>query len=139
LINDVSKEEQVKNLAFLDDRDTRVLRKAVRSEGVTFFHYTKFDTVVTSLLIIQSLEKLYRLGYVSKRKISPEQMFNLYGIEIEEKEINRKNQLYLYESLVKEKFIVEALESQLTQPNLPSSEQEKVRKKLNLFLLNQNR
>lgn len=59
------------------------------------------------------LETLVKKGFLTKKKISPELSFSLFGLPIEMSAKNRKNPLYQYEPKVEKTKIIDFLQAQL--------------------------
>ena len=77
--------------------------------------YPMLDTSqpITAEGLNRQLEVLINKGFLSRKKISPEYHFVLFGTPVEISSKNRKNQLYLYESNVNKKKLLDFLQAQL--------------------------
>jgi len=68
---------------------------------------------ITAQALNRQLEALMDKGFISREKISPEFHFMLFGTPIEISSKNRKNVLYVYESKVDKKKLLDFLQAQL--------------------------
>ena len=77
--------------------------------------YPLLDTSqpITAEGVNRQLEALMNKGFLSRRKISSEYHFMLFGTPIEISSKNRKNVLYVYESKVDRKKLLDFLQAQL--------------------------
>jgi hypothetical protein len=77
--------------------------------------YPLLDTSrpITAEGLNRQLEALMEKGFVSRKKISPEYHFMLFGTPIEISSKNRKNPLYVYETKVDRKKLLDFLQAQL--------------------------
>lgn len=77
--------------------------------------YENLDTDIpaTAEMVDHELEFLVEKGFLSRKKISPEQLFMLFGIPIEMSKKNRLNPLYQYSVQVDKKKLMTYLQAQL--------------------------
>lgn len=77
--------------------------------------YRNLETTrpLTAERLNQNLDFLFNKGFLFREKISPENIFSLFGIPIEMSAKNRKNPIYLYESKVDKNKIIDFLQSRL--------------------------
>ena len=84
-----------------------------KADQIEIYSDIPIDENISAEGLNRSLDELVKKGLLSRKKISPEQLFNLFGIPLEMKSQNRKNEIYEYAPLVEQEKLMAFLQSRL--------------------------
>ena len=101
----IPSESQISAMAYL--------YKNERGTQLDIYRNIETSRPITAEILNRNLDFLFKKGFLIRIKISPENIFSLFGIPIEMSAKNRKNPVYLYEPKVDKNKIIDFLQSRL--------------------------
>lgn len=91
----------------------KLLSEDRASDQLNLYSRLKTTEPTTMETFIREMDLLYKKGFVTRKKISPENVFNGFGIPVEMDQKNRKNPVYQYTLQIDPETLVHYLESRL--------------------------
>jgi len=91
----------------------KILFNKKEASQIDLYKSLDFRSPVTAKLFDKELSQLVDKGFLKRKKVSPQLIFNMFGVPIEMSSKNIKNPIYKYETCISRPQIITFLQSQL--------------------------